>query len=1283
MKRSISVKFLSILILLISLIFSGLMLSTKNPIFANSNDSEILENDDIKLSKNYLDFYSISSSNFTYSNNGGELSSNKLSYAFDRNFNTSFKSSIDNNVPYTDPDTNETIAKFINYIDIDFNQNVSIDRVLYGSETGMTRGYPTTLNIYANLNDSLSLIKTFTTTETSKMVVFDLGESVTTNQIRFEYVTVAKGHKWVASAREIIFLQPENNLFSVYNNMFTDYCELSLNSNVNTLTKLAKFESELKNNINYETLKPRFERATKILNKELTYQNSREFSTNPNSLNVINQFGNVDSYCRNTLKMSSFGTNRQVIGITAKPYETVTIYIDCDDSDPLPSIRFSQNHGHWSGWLSGNYSLKKGVNYLTVPYLKNSNYTIDTVSGGAIYIVNPYFPSEQSQNVKVYIESGETYPVYRKGQDEKEFLNELNTYYENLQQNPTNTIDITEIVTDHIIFSGSASKAHEIFTSFSPKQCAENWDNYLDSLLSFGGLDCDESGENYNPINKHLNANVRVSQPWSGAAAYTYTEHIGIYTSWEATGYYASNFGWGMSHELGHMFDTRGQIVGECSNNMYAKYNETVLENIGTRGNFDATFNALSDDDNLPSSYFNDNRQNFLIWWYIECYHHGYWGELQNCYRGFNKVLNKLYEENDGLQTKVESLNSTERQIFYSSIVTKIDMSYYFARWGYNLSTGDEIFSQETMTDTLKDCLQVANDSNYIDSTKKPKLWYQDNTQYKISSLGDCNLYNGTEKPVLEKVIKGNSGNNVYLNQPNDIRHLGYEIWQGDETNGYKLVAFTTNGIYLDTNSYETSPLYKIRAYDRMFNTTDYSSAVRVTEFSQSNVCKINDTYYDFIYDAINNAQENDVIELLKSTQEKNLIIDKNLTIKIGENLQNISIFRTETGDLFTINSGKTLTLLGENESHLVINGGNILQNGSLFVVSGTFIASNVDFMGNKTSSNGGAVKGLNGGVIQISNSKITNNSAIYGGAIHLDYASNRLTLADTEISNNSSKNNGGAILNKGTIVTTNCVILDNTTQENGVIYNYGGGILKLNSTTIKNNLTSKNGAIYIDGYTEINNSTITQNSALNNGGGIYYSTSVDVRELIINGSIVAQNSANSGKDIYLDQGKITLKNTATINGDIYVNNGSLIINMDSLIYGQINQNLGLISLNDGLFESLNQVNFNFINKTDDLNVIKFEGFEFNEEDLTCFNVINDNIKLIFDESGLKLEIIQPVIPTEPDVPTNNENNLVKIIVIVSSILIGLGVVVFIIFMIKIKIVKDKKLRSKRKNVRY
>ena len=1275
MKKSINVKLISILILLISIIVAILTLSIKSSIFASSSDSEILENDDVKLSQNYLDFYSISSSNFTYSNNGGELTSNKLSYAFDRNFNTSFKSNQDNNVDYKDSETGETKHNFINYIDVDFNQDVTIDRVLYGSETGMTRGYPTILNIYANVDENLSLIKTFTTNETSKMVVFNLGKNFTTNKLRFEYVKVSTNHKYVATAREIMFLQPENNMFNVYSNMFTDYCELSLNNNVNTLTKLTNVENQLKNNINYENIKPKFDRVRKILNNELTFQNKREFSTNKDALNVINQYGNVDSYCRNTLKMSSFGTNRQVVGITAKPYEIVTIYVDCNDSDPLPTIRFSQNHGHWSGWLSGNYALKKGVNYFTVPYLKNDNYTIDTVSGGAIYIVNPYLPSQQSQNVKVYIESGETYPVFRKGDDEQKFLNELNAYYENLQQNTSNTIDITEIVTDHIIFSGSASKAYEIFKSFSPKQCAENWDNYLDSLLSFGGLDCDEKGENYNPMNKHLNANVRVSQPWSGAAAYAYTEHIGIYTSWEATGYYASGFGWGMSHELGHMLDTRGQIVGECSNNMYAKYNETVLENIGTRGNFDDTFNALSDDNNLPTSYFNQNRQNFLIWWYIESYHHGYWGELQNCYRGFNKDLNKLYSENEGLQAKVDALNSTERQVFYSSVVTKIDMSYYFERWGYNLSTSDDVFSNDTMTNNLKDCMKVASDSNYIDNTKKPKLWYQDNTQYKLTSLGDCNLYNGTEKPILQKVLKGSSGNNLYLKQNNDSRHLGYEILQGDEDNGYKVIAFTKNEIYLDTNSYEASPLYKIRAYDRMFNTSDSSDAVSVTEVTQSNVCKINDTYYDFISEAVSNAQENDVIELLKSTQEKNFIIDKNITIKLNSNIEDVKITRIETGDLITINSGKTLTLLGKNESHLVVDGGDILQNGSLIVVNGTLTAQYVDFINNKSSSNGGAIKGLDNGVIKISNSLINNNSALNGGAFHLDYVSNKLTLTDVNISNNNSKKLGGAILSKGTMTITNCIFSNNKADDNGVICSYAGGILRLNSTTIKNNSALNGGALFIDGYTEINSSTITENSALRTGGGIYYSTSIGVREILINNSTVSQNSANSGKDIYLNQGKITLKNTTYINGDIYINNGSLIINMDTLIYGQINQNLGLITLKDGLFESLNQVMFKFTSPAKDLNVINCDGFDITGEELVNFNVSNENVKLILDESYLKLEILEPVILPK------QENKLVMIIIITSASLIGVGLVVFSIFMIRNKILKDKKLKSKRKNI--
>ena len=369
-KKGFVIGFLTLILVLICV-----PTNVKNVFAESSQDVVVLDNNSKVLSENYLDFYAISSSNFTYSNNGGSAGQNVLSNAFDRNFNTCFKSLQDNNVAYTDDTTGETKQNFINYIDINFNQTVCINRILYGAESVNTfRGYPTVLNIYANINNTLTLINTFNSTETTNMVVFNLKDNISTNKIRFEYVKVSTRHKYVASAREIMFLQPESSEYDSFNNMFTDYCELTLNKALSTEAKLNSVEDSLKNNINYnETIKPKFDRARQILSRELTFDESREFSTNSSAKNVINRYGNIDSFCRNTLNMSSFGTNRQVCGISAKPNQSIVIYVDCNDSDPLPTIRFSQNHGHWSGWLSGNYQLKKGKNVLTVPYLKNSN----------------------------------------------------------------------------------------------------------------------------------------------------------------------------------------------------------------------------------------------------------------------------------------------------------------------------------------------------------------------------------------------------------------------------------------------------------------------------------------------------------------------------------------------------------------------------------------------------------------------------------------------------------------------------------------------------------------------------------------------------------------------------------------------------------------------------------------------------------------------------------------------------------------------------------------------
>ena len=74
---------------------------------SESKNTSVLENNSQLLGVDYLDFYSVPTAQFSFSGNGGAVLGNELSKAFDRNFITSFKSAIDNNVTYTNPDTGE------------------------------------------------------------------------------------------------------------------------------------------------------------------------------------------------------------------------------------------------------------------------------------------------------------------------------------------------------------------------------------------------------------------------------------------------------------------------------------------------------------------------------------------------------------------------------------------------------------------------------------------------------------------------------------------------------------------------------------------------------------------------------------------------------------------------------------------------------------------------------------------------------------------------------------------------------------------------------------------------------------------------------------------------------------------------------------------------------------------------------------------------------------------------------------------------------------------------
>ncbi len=109
----------------------------------------------------------------------------------------------------------------------------------------------------------------------------------------------------------------------------------------------------------------------------------------------------------------------------------------------------------------------------------------------------------------------------------------------------------------------------------------------------------------------------------------------------------------------------------------------------------------------------------------------------------------------------------------------------------------------------------------------------------------------------------------------------------------------------------------------------------------------------------------------------------------------------------------------------------------------------------------------------------------------------------------------GGGILAESYSHIRNCIVRENSaTEEGGGIYLKSGAIVS--GTLICNNSANVGAGLYIDSQngsdsTYIVTSTIVQNSAVGEGGGIYFTD----RHLNVNSSVFWGNTANYAKDVY------------------------------------------------------------------------------------------------------------------------------------------------------------------------
>jgi predicted outer membrane repeat protein len=189
--------------------------------------------------------------------------------------------------------------------------------------------------------------------------------------------------------------------------------------------------------------------------------------------------------------------------------------------------------------------------------------------------------------------------------------------------------------------------------------------------------------------------------------------------------------------------------------------------------------------------------------------------------------------------------------------------------------------------------------------------------------------------------------------------------------------------------------------------------------------------------------------------------------------------------------------------------GGGIFNSGSLTVNNNSTLSNN--YIGPPpdgfAGGSGGGILNTTTGTAKLDGSTLSGNTSVFDGGGIANTGS--LTVNNCLLSGNSANNQyapgGGAINNGGTLQMTDSILSNNTAYAGGAIDMNVWGTATLSGCTLSGNSAYSAGAIDSAGSLSITNSTLTNNSAIQNGGAIYSNGS-----LTITGSAITGNTAGS-----------------------------------------------------------------------------------------------------------------------------------------------------------------------------
>jgi hypothetical protein len=264
------------------------------------------------------------------------------------------------------------------------------------------------------------------------------------------------------------------------------------------------------------------------------------------------------------------------------------------------------------------------------------------------------------------------------------------------------------------------------------------------------------------------------------------------------------------------------------------------------------------------------------------------------------------------------------------------------------------------------------------------------------------------------------------------------------------------------------------------------------------------------------------------------------------------------SGSLFTIQSGASLTLEGSGSGILTLDGKDLPVGEPLVAVSGGTLTmgSGVKLANNKKNSNGdsGGVWVFNSGTFTMNGGEISGNTAEHGGGGvsvgRYMQGSGTFTMNGGTISDNTAGGGGGVQVSSGSTFTMNSGEISNNKaaandgKGGGVFIN--GNLFVMNGGKISNNTCNSTseggGGVFVNNGSEfqMDGGEISGNTAKNNGGGVF--VNIGSAKFTMTSGTISGNTANSqGGGVYQSGGTFTMSD-----GTIYGSNADDLSNTAS-----------------------------------------------------------------------------------------------------------------------------------------